>query len=67
MTGQTQVEQLDVIVTTRDETADGAASALRNLEAVEARGVSLTDVLSGMGDASGAATKTMAEGAAGAV
>ncbi|WP_202205913.1 coiled-coil domain-containing protein, partial [Acetobacter persici] len=67
MTGQTQVEQLDVIVTTRDETADGAASALRNLEAVEARGVSLTDVMSGMGDASGAATKTMAEGAAGAV
>lgn len=67
MTGQNQVEQLDVIVTTRDETAEGAASALRNLDAVEARGVSLTDVMSGMGEASGTATKTLAEGAAGAV
>ncbi|WP_395495157.1 phage tail protein [Acetobacter sp. KSO5] len=67
MAGQDQVEQLEVIVTTRDETAEGAASALRNLDAVEARGVSLTDVMSGMGEASGTATKTLAEGAAGAV
>lgn len=67
MAGQDQVEQLQVIVTTCDETAEGAASALRNLDAVEARGVSLTDVMSGMGEASGTATKTLAEGAAGAV
>ncbi|MGV4855773.1 phage tail protein [Acetobacter senegalensis] len=60
MTNQIRIE-----ITTDDRTAEGAASATRNLDGVRAGAVATTSVLKEMGDAGASATRAVTDGADG--
>ncbi|MGV4856391.1 phage tail protein [Acetobacter senegalensis] len=60
MTNQIRIE-----ITTDDRTAEGAASATRNMEGVREGAAATTSVLKEMGDAGASATRAVADGADG--